>query len=1080
MKYTRIRLFFVLLTVLVAGSCGDDSYLQQGTTEDAILPIGDVEVHPLGDVFKVAFTSPVAWKMNFDYYPDDESGWFSILPTSVTGKAGTTVVTFTVDPNVSIDRNCTVRFFNTEGSREKLKEFVISQDRAYLTVSEENIDFGWRKSEGEKSFDVETNLEWDYEVVGTDSTSFSVDIMGVVNKDGTKESGNAEDNAKVNVKVNAKAPNFGTQDYEAEITIKPVKRNNKGEKIESDKLDSKVRKALDGLTRTIKVSQDYLIFYVDNKPDTLSFSELGDTYVSDPSNVVPEYEHAKCSIEVVSEADWEWDVADSLTTEWGVEIAETNSIDFKHNERDCKKTTLEIKMSNPNPGEGPRTSNFVLYVIDDEKKEACDTIRIKQNAYEFSCDLKDDGEDKNTDTSFNNSGELKKIVVTTKGPWKADVDNNNEWLDLSKIEGVGQDTIEVSTKGQNLLFRDLEANVTISSGLNELEKPLMFTQEKFVFDVDWKFDESISRLDTTSHYVVVNSSGPWILEFENPEDDWVKLDKYEGKPGVDSISVNAKTWNPDTTSRSQKMTVLSTLHRDEEKLQENESFFCKDFVQDPHRFHMLYDKGPDEVDVDEQEINIEAYGKGGIKFPFDMKCSAPWGIEIKAPKSCDWLKFSTMSQDDGKYIPVEMAVSNNVSDGWDKPRTAEVELSCDRMGNSTIFDYKTFKVIQDAFVFKINKPEGESYERDALSTDKMKVIVECTDSAEWSIVPDRNWIKVDNGTYKGSADGEFTFTANDGLEPREGKVFVKSNVVDKSDTIDVKQGAYVFDTTSVELHDFAELSPKPKEVPFVCMGSWDWEVVEGPSKEEWSCDYSKDEDRNYGYILQIAPPANTDTTRKDYKIKIVSKIGGHEKHISVKQNPFTWEITPSKNIRTDNVLKVDALGGEDSVSLICSGSWKASADSAYVTVSPEEGKEGEGKVEVKVTVEPNYTTSQRTAKVTVSSDDNLNLKYELSVLQADYVFKVDTLFTEISYEGGRVVAVRCSERPEMSMPEGVDWLEESYSADRMFFVTAKENTKSSPRLAEVTVYSPNVSKNPAFTKTFTITQDAAPAQEPAE
>lgn len=1060
MKYTRIRLFFVLLTVLVAGSCGDDSYLQQGTTEDAILPIGDVEVHPLGDVFKVAFTSPVAWKMNFDYYPDDESGWFSILPTSVTGKAGTTVVTFTVDPNVSIDRNCTVRFFNTEGSREKLKEFVISQDRAYLTVSEENIDFGWRKSEGEKSFDVETNLEWDYEVVGTDSTSFSVDIMGVVNKDGTKGSGNAEDNAKVNVKVNAKAPNFGTQDYEAEITIKPVKRNNKGEKIESDKLDSK------GLTRTIKVSQDYLIFQVDDD-ELQSFSELGADYV-DTASVNAEAYLTEQTMTITCEADWDYDSSD--VPDW-LELIPSTEEDVDVGDRKAKCKTLEIKVKEPNPGKLQRDAAIDFYVMADDDIRENRTVTIYQDGYEFDLSAPED-------LSFDNlSTETKALQLTTKGPWSIELDPDQKWLSMSPMSGVGDSKITIEAKDQNLLFEDLEYAMTIKSDLNDLDDLCQFSQDKFEFKVEWpnEFGSAMSRLDTGEYKVYVTSSGSWTLAIEadgsDDGSDWLNVSVNSGEAGEEiPVTINAKTANPDKESqRGKVIKITSDLHKNNDSWPEN-ALDSNKFIQDKFSFDIVRD----DVDITKQPTNFVAYKEDANTSEFKMQCSAPWIIDVNRDWD-DWISFSEYAGTGEKYPTITMTAEDNVCEKWDESRNAVITVKSDPLGDGSYSDSKTFKVIQDALVFTV--AALNEYPVGALNDEDCAFSVLATEGLPWTMtVSDEDtWVGCETTDYKGSKDVTFKPFHNGTLSDRDGNITISSSVIKNLNptTMTVKQSAYEFDNTPVILDGFKALNPESKYFNLVCMGPWkveacpDWVTVD-PS------------DGSGDSKLTVTLDKNTATgDSRPCTIKIVSQVGGvdHTKEVTVVQDPFTWEITPSENISTDNVLKVDALGGEDSVSLICSGSWQAaSADTSFVTVSPKEGEGGEGKVEVKVTVKPNYTTSQRPAKVTVSSDDNPDLKYELSVLQAGYVFKVDTLFSEkISYRGGDVIKVECSEEPGVNITKGRDWLETNYE-DNVLTITAQKNTTSSEREADVTIYSPH---NSDLEENFNLIQEGAPAQEPA-
>ena len=1075
MIYKGLKILSAFLSAALIVSCTEDSALQQGSVSDGILPIENTTVHQLGDSFKVAYTSPVDWRMTMK--ENDTSAVPEWLTASVvSGKAGTTVITFTVDPNVdpNVDkcRKCEVKF-SRKGDAEVMESFIISQEKAVLEVSETEFEFGWRKSEGEKSFDVETNLEWDYEVVGTDSTYFSVDITGVVNKDGTKGSGNAEDNAKVNVKVNAKAPNFGTQDYEAEITIKPVKRNNKGEKIESDKLDSKVRKALDGLTRTIKVSQDYLIFQVDDD-ELQSFSELGADYV-DTASVNAEAYLTEQTITITCEADWDYDSSD--VPDW-LELIPSTEEDVDVGDRKAKCKTLEIKVKEPNPGESQRDAAIDFYVMADDDIREKRTVTIYQDGYEFDLSAPED-------LSFDNlSTETKTLQLTTKGPWSIELDPDQKWLSMSPMSGVGDSKITIEAKDQNLLFEDLGYAMTIKSDLNDLDDLCQFSQDKFEFKVEWpnEFGSAMSRLDTGEYKVYVTSSGSWTLAIEadgsDDGSDWLNVSVNSGEAGEKiPVTINAKTANPDKESqRGKVIKITSDLHKNNDSWPEK-ALDSNKFIQDKFSFDIVRD----DVDITKQPTNFVAYKEDANTSEFKMQCSAPWIIDVNRDWD-DWISFSEYAGTGEKYPTITMTAEDNVYEKWDESRDAVITVKSDPLGDGSYSDSKTFKVTQDALVFTV--AALNEYPVGALNDKDWAFSVLATEGLPWTMtVSDEDtWVGCETTDYKGSKDVTFKPFYNGTLSDRDGNITISSSVIKNLNptTMTVKQSAYEFDNTPVTLDGFKELNPESKCFNLVCMGPWkveacpDWVTVD-PS------------DGSGDSKLTVTLDKNTATgDPRSCTIKIVSQVGGveHTKEVTVVQNPFTWEITPSENISTDNVLKVDALnGGEGSVSLICSGSWKASADSAYVTVSTEKGERegkvevtGEGEGKVVVTVDPNYTTSQRTAKVTVSSDNNTDLKYELSVLQEAYVFELDTLFTEkISYKGGDVIKFKCSEEPDVTPTEGCNWLETKYEGN-VLTITAQKNTTSSDREADVTISSPH---NSDLEEKYNLIQEAPPAQEPA-
>ena len=98
----------VVFCSLVTVSCTKDKQDQYQDGNMTYLPISDIEVHPLGDVISVSYTSEGNWEAVIN---SDETGWISL---DKSGSAGTTYMEITVDPCLDHDRTAIISFVRGE------------------------------------------------------------------------------------------------------------------------------------------------------------------------------------------------------------------------------------------------------------------------------------------------------------------------------------------------------------------------------------------------------------------------------------------------------------------------------------------------------------------------------------------------------------------------------------------------------------------------------------------------------------------------------------------------------------------------------------------------------------------------------------------------------------------------------------------------------------------------------------------------------------------------------------------------------------------------------------------------------
>ena len=1036
MMYKVFKIFAAQLCVVsMLLSCSEDSSLQQGKGDMSVLPIGDVKVHPLGDKFSVAYTSTTAWKV---VCKDDATGyspkWMDV-PSETARKMGTSVLEFSVNANVEdgrSDRRCTVSFWDTS-KNEKVKSFVISQDAVILEVDAESLDFGWKKAV--KQLRVNSNVEWTLQVNGRNADKFDVEWESV---DATVDM--AEEKV---CELTTKTHNFSTDDLTAEISIRPVKRNNKGED-----------QAYVGLDTKVALSQDFLIFIVNDTVDELTylnnFSELGQTYVSG-GEVNAEEHVTEQTVTVVSETDWAFDTS-KFSDDWGLEVvrsAETEKVYVSG--REAVMTTLEIAVKSPNPALTPRDAMLELYVDAGDDK-ASRNLKVVQEGYQFEGILVGS-------ETYENIGGERTIDVRTRGPWYIEEALIPEWLIVSPTSGIGNGTIALQTKGQNLNFTDNTGKITINSSLNTLSQPTDFKQDKFIFEVAGmdNFKNSFSRLDLTDHPVTVTSSGAWSLNISSASsddgEDWLYVDNEQGETGETAVTFRAKSSNPDKDGeRAKKVVIISDLHKDMSPVP-SEAVKEFEFTQDRFRFEFIKNN------VEATGENFVAYKSSSNTYDFEMRCSAPWKVEDKP----SWLTVSKESGDGTSYPMITVTASNNIATDWDQPREGKIVVLSDPEGNGAYSDRKELAFTQDAFVFKV--VANKSYSVNALNTDSYDISINVTSGATWRLTPKDSWAGVDNTSGTGNGQVAFTPLQNGTLSNRSTTMTITCPALNDSpqEVVTVNQSAYRFNSTAVTLPEFVELDAASLSVSVDCMGPWTlancpgWLTV-SPSSGTGNA------------TLTVKPQKNTGAVRGPVTFNVKSVVGGvtHTKNITVSQRDYQWEAISNPGKLEATVLE----GGSVGVKFKSSGAWEAATNKDFVTVTPTSGSGGRDvEQNVMLQVGANYFTNTQSALVTINSKDDSNLKITLNVSQPAYEWNVGKTSKAIDVAGGSVDAtVKSTGKVKVDNATVPDWLEYKESSGKITF-TAEKNETGAPRSAKITVKSEHFNYNNDLKGEIEVTQN---------
>lgn len=924
-------LALALIGIFVA-SCSKESQNQFGDNNNmTYLPISDIEVHPLGDDIAVSYTSESEWTVATDV------NWIEITPSK--GKPGTTALKIVVDPNISNDREAKIKF---KLGGVVVDNFTITQDKAVLKVSVDNLDFGWKKSE--QNFKVESNIQWKIQL--NDEKKFEVVSHKLDEAIGKLTDQPEEDSVEIWSAEN----NLSENENKSEIKIVPYK-SEKGGKLSSD-IASK-------LSRTINISQDYLIFLINDSRENLNldnFSELGNNYVQgDGCDFVNANDHV-CNREftILSEMDWDYNV-DTLEAVGGRLEADGEGKDTIMGGRNVKLQKMVLYMDEPNPTREERSFDLKIWAKEDQT--ASRTVKVTQKAYKLDLDDKI--------VAYANEGGTDTINIETTGPWK--IKEKSSWLSVSPAEGVG-DTQVIIAAPRNLDTKtDLKGVVKFTTPIvPEIESDLSVKQARFEFTVNEdKSLHNLSRLDTGRHEIKIKSSGPWELSLiGETEEVWLEIPglqlengKYYCDHGCDTtIYIKATGVNPNLEEdRTMNIKVQSTLHRDS-----GEDLNCNfDVVQERFRFDIQKSLS------DLTEFNpssFAAYKDRENTQKFYLKCSAKWKISSDE----DWLTFDQMSGN-GEYCDVKMIASTNKDTS--RVRTAKVIISADVDDDGVYGDKeRVIEVTQDKFEFNVKSPL--EYNFGPWHADAVTINVNSTDEAKWTISSED---EVEISLKEGFGSGPFFFKPNDNgdlTKGRSGKVIVKSEVLDCSHVISYTQEKYEFDLSSDELPAFDELSKSykntPKEVQVTCSGKWS---VEAP---DW---IDVDSSGTGNKTLSFQTEDNVSTTGRAAIVKIKSTVGEftHEKELTIKQEAYDF------NVPVDTVT-FEAQGGERVFNVSCSGELK------LVTSIPSWLKEvsiTNGKLTIKAE-EYTDTKQDRNAEVTIESEhvgQNQELSKKITITQ---------------------------------------------------------------------------------------------------
>ena len=1076
----------------------DFQHVQEEVDGGALLPMSDMKVHPLGDSFKVLYTSSDSWNVS-----TGGKKWITLKDAQgrllTSGKAGSTVINVEFEPNLDANRNCTISFI----SNGTTDSFKITQDKAVLEVTAYNdsLNFDWRKDT--LKLDVKSNIEWKIDVTDYDK-SFSYDVE--------RDQNDRLENDKT-ILVSTNNPNFGNEDMEAVIRLTPVRRDYNGTVVQNTV----------NLKEEVILTQDFLYFFVDGMkgmPSLESYSQFGSDYAGSSDLFYSEV--TSQTVRVECEEEWELDKS-SFADSWGLSVQKIFTDRYYNQEigREVYVHDLKIDIRKPNVEKEVRRDTLQLFleglVEGSERK-----IPIEQDAYEFDIAI---GKETYLDNNPAVGESFKTVYLNTRGPWRLAAENDHtSWMKMlyngysvpfgTSVSGVGPAEFSVSVDEQNLSFEDLDVNLLFNTGIHdnaEICDTAKVVQNRFRFEFVEKAEdigEPWSRLDMRSHDATLIADGPWTLELHDALGagavEWLDVNvvsadgvsvldienhTIKGDAGEWILSLNANGTNNGNEDRVKSIRMTSDIHSQMGGVLPEKALLNFDVTQEKYRFDMMKDAGS----IVNTTVEKPSYTSGGEQvYEFKMECGAPWRITSHP----SWVNFDCSDDVSGEYRTIKMTVDHNVGNNWQQVRSGQIVVrSYDGLDFSgSVLEEKKFTLWQDKFVFDVPN-STQTFNFEALPSSSKYIEINTLEDAGWELVNVPSWCGIVSSDKTGRGPRNITFMPGVyGLRTsRSGTLKVRSTVLENSPEISVKisQEGYKFQfdgssNYNQTLSAFDELQSNntaPQTKKIVCAGMWtvsgipDWvDVKSGGTVISNGGTINGDATLSFN-ANSTNTALESENTRKNNMITFTSSVSGYDPltlTVSVSQDPYVFAV--SSDYKSPDTPIGSSRG---SIAVQSSGSWKVKTGGVASTSSTS----GKGNATFNFNMEDNYQLTSQEGTITVTSDDHKTgdkLEKTVTFTRPAYVFSVTEFVDKAAKPDGETITfnnLKCTGKLEAEVlgigNQDSSWLTiEQQPTNGVLKVEAQPNSgkDAKNRSARIKLYSEHEAKNGALAVTITVTQ----------
>jgi len=426
--------------------------------------------------------------------------------------------------------------------------------------------------------------------------------------------------------------------------------------------------------------------------------------------------------------------------------------------------------------------------------------------------------------------------------------------------------------------------------------------------------------------------------------------------------------------------------------------------------------------------------------PLEFKSTLGWDVEIPDQYK-SWLHVSRNSG--------SSTLSIKVDDNANTARNGSFAIK-DTEGYGLSY---TVNLSQEGFKWDVTGTGGHNFPTLPATADKWTFSV--LSSAPCTIEPegdfDSSWIDWTPKSVEAGKKTTVTVTAanNEGTGAREARLRVKASMGGKevrSASIALSQSPFIFKLEE-EVNElfFNPVEATSHEIKLQSSDGWS---VDAP---DW-IELSKSEGSGDATITLTAKP--NQSKRLDGKVTISSNIGGYKIEVNVTQDAFN-----NKSV-TLNFDELDAA--EQKVSVICSGNWKISGKTSWITVNPDSGS-GNKSLSVSVTDNLDLTSRSRSLNIEFTAAGGFVLTKKITVSQKPFRFNDKTV--QLNFEelpsGEKTFDIVCSK--EWTISGKPDWItlssgsntDVTEGSDSQTIIVTAENyyETTTDRSAELTVTS---------------------------
>ncbi len=625
-------------------------------------------------------------------------------------------------------------------------------------------------------------------------------------------------------------------------------------------------------------------------------------------------------------------------------------------------------------------------------------------------------------------------------------------------ESVNANNFTFNAKGQNLLTSDREVKLRIFAKNNPetLYEEITISQTAFTWNPVLVGDPQgtgvISfgaRHDKCSTSTFeLNCSSPWevLVTYDGSEKDWLRFTPESMEGEVCELDKDIISFIPSTdnnlveTKRTATVVVRSKEYAGNSELQ-------KTFKIEQRGAN--FGLGRDEA----KEITLDFGEYEAASQEVGVMSSHPWNL--KSNSDASWITVSLPEDCDADGI-ITISVENNYNMTG---RSGKIVLECTSLQKEC-----TININQDAFVFSASP---KSFNVPA--NTKENYIIDLTASAGWSCSSQTDWVHVVDDYY-GSMDASIDIfvDGNGTYVTREGTVTIYSNHGGYFETIRFLQDAFVFNTTASSSYSFGPLETTTHNFNVECSGDWGFE-----NKPDWVNLTPGSGEGNGSVTLSVAK--NTVRTERSQTVKLYNNLNGDTHSFTVSQSAYVFN-----NSALNSTAELEAVNpGQRSFSFSCSGDWEVTSDSDWADVSETSGSGANSKT-ITITFENNPLLVSRTARISVFSKDNTELRGEYSITQKAFVF--DTAPVNMAFPNVKAtdqsVKMADGTMGAWTAKSDLEWIVVKAPANgngtgnATVTISVKDNTTLSERSGVVEVASEYVGNNSQLKKVITVTQAA--------